>query len=76
MMSEKEMMKKEDMILLNSRLTATNSTYMPMQIGALIIASIYTVGDMPFFSFAWMGLSILTYIKRKKDIKCIMRGIK
>lgn len=76
MVTVKKMMKKEDMILLNSRLTATNSTYMPMQIGALIIASIYIIGDMPLFTFAWIGLSVLTYIKRKKDIKCIMRGIK
>lgn len=65
----------QDKILLNTRIAAVQSKYTSTIVGAVIISTLFNLLTLSWvgacFMWAWLGLAIWAYVKRKKELKLI-----
>lgn len=70
------MLSNEEKILANSRLSASNSYYMPMTTSCIIISAVHLAIQSSLmnlvFGWLWLGLAIVSFLKHKEDKKKIM----
>ena len=69
-----------DRILIkNSRITAINSLYIPISVGALVLSGVYLTSSLGIFDFcmgvAYLGMAIFAFTKREKQMKTVEYGL-